>query len=72
MTALIAIATRDSPKRFQFFCTRERARSGREAYKSVGIRNILDYGNHSYADFWQWSQISGNAPIPRIFRASLS
>ena len=58
---LLAIAKRDTPKRFEFFCVDLRTApsvsqpSGGELLQVAGVRMVLDYGNHSFADFRNWT-----------------
>ena len=58
---LLTVAKRDSPKRFEFFCvdlrtapTASQPRGG-ELLQIAGVRMVLDYGNHSFADFRNWT-----------------
>ena len=58
---LLMIARRDSPKKFEFFCVKTRSAPtsslpcGEDVLQIAGARMVLDYGNHSFSDFRQWT-----------------
>ena len=56
MDVLLMIAKRDNLQGFGFFCVHELSAptlshpGGEDVCQLVGVRMVLDYGNHSYQD----------------------